>query len=897
MNNFFDKSVDDTIKELQTDKTSGLKNNQIEQRLKEYGENKLQGSKEKTMLEIFFSQFKDFLVIILIIAAIVSICLGIIENKGILDGIIIFAIVIINAILGVIQENRASNALKALKEMSSPQSKAIRDSALAKISSSDLVPGDIILLEAGDYVPADVRLIDSINLKIDESALTGESVPSEKFADKILESDAGVGDRINCGFMGTVVTYGRGNGIVTGTGMKTEMGKIATMLNESEDQETPLQKMLDAFGKTLGIVCLVVCAIIFLLGMFVIKMDFFDIFMQSIALAVAAIPEGLTIVVTVILAMGMQRMVKKNAIIKKLSAVETLGSTTVICSDKTGTLTQNKMTVVKVFDIQKEYEVTGTGYAKNGKLVTESRLTDATKMLLMGSVLCNDAVFNVAEQKILGDPTEGALVVLGEKMDFNKNELNQKYTRINEIPFDSTRKLMSTFHKNDNGKVLVFTKGAPDELIARCKYYYSDGKIINLSDDILENIKSTNENYAKQALRVLAVAFKEIDFIDKNNLEKEEDNLVFTGLLCMIDPPREEATEAIKKCKDAGITVKMITGDHAVTAKAIAVQIGITDEKGGVITGKEISLLSDEELKEKVKDINVYARVSPEHKVRLVDAVKANKNIVAMTGDGVNDAPSLKKADIGIAMGITGTDVSKEAADMILTDDNFASIVHAVEEGRTIYNNIRKVVAYLISCNIGEIIIILSAMIFTIFDKNIDPMPLLPVQLLSINLITDAFPAFALGMEEKEHNVMNKKPRDVNDSIIDKKMRIAICVQSIALAIGTMCSYLIGFYTHGKEVANTICFVTLVCGELLRAYSARSEETTIFKMKLLSNKYLNYSVLGSLVFLFSVVYIVPLQTIFHTVSLTTTELATALAFAILPLLGGEATKLLIRRLK
>ncbi len=886
-NKFFDKSAEETLKALNTDKQSALTQVEAEKRLKEYGENRLEGKKEKTIFQMFLEQFKDFLVIILIVAAVISILLN-----EVLDGSIIIAIVIINAVLGVTQENKANNALKALKEMSSPQSKIIRDGQIVKINSDQIVPGDIVVLEAGDYVPADVRLVESMNLKIDEAALTGESVPSEKYADKILPSDAGIGDLANSAFMGTVVTYGRGLAVVVNTGMNTEMGNIASMLNETEEGPTHLQKRLDSFGKLLGIACLVVCALVFVLGL-ILKMDLLEIFMTSVALAVAAIPEGLTVVVTVILTMGMQKMVKRNAIIKKLSAVETLGSTTVICSDKTGTLTQNKMTVVKVFDTQNEFEVSGTGYKKEGEIITQNgeKISENARKLVEGAVLCNDSSYLPAEGKIIGDPTEGALVVLGEKVSMNKDELNKKYPRINEIPFDSDRKLMSTLHEID-GKFTMYTKGAPDEVLARASYIYKNGEIQKITEEDKNKISEANAKYASQALRVLGVAFKIFD-TKPDNLDNAEADLIYTGLLCMIDPPREEAKDAIAICKKAGIDVKMITGDHKITATAIGRELGIIDEGHGAVDGKELNLMDDLQLREKVKTTNVFARVSPEHKVRLVTAIRDNGNIAAMTGDGVNDAPSLKRADIGIAMGITGTDVSKEAADMILTDDNFASIVSAVEEGRVIYNNIRKVIGYLISCNVGEILLILFAMILQFVDHNLT-VPLVAVQLLAINLITDAFPAFALGMEEKEDGIMNMKPRDPNEQLLDKKMIISVVFQSIALAVGSLASFLFGFYVVGPETASTFCFVTLVFGELLRSYSARSEKRTLFSMKIFSNSFLNKSVLFSLAFLLITVYVPFLHDVFSTTSLSLVNLVIAVIFSVLPVIGGEIAKVVTK---
>ena len=882
MKPFFSLSAADAAKELQVDASSGLTKEEAEKRIEKYGHNRLEGGKEKSLIQMILEQLKDFLVIILMIAAVISIFLG-----EALEGIIILAIVVLNTFLGVYQENKASNALKALKEMASPHAKVLRGGQIIEVPSSDVVPGDIAILEAGDYVPADLRLIESVNLKIDEAALTGESVPVEKDASAVLAEDASLGDRINCGYMGTVITYGRGRGVITETGMQTQMGNIAGMLNDTPDESTPLQKKLDSLGKVLGIVCLAICVVIFLLGL-LHGMELFDIFMTSVSLAVAAIPEGLTVVVTVVLAMGMQKMVKCNAIIKRLSAVETLGSTTVICSDKTGTLTQNKMTIQKLYDASGHYNVSGTGYSPEGEITDEAGNVPASfpDRLIEGALLCNDATYDPANQTIVGDPTEAAMVVLAYKHGMKKAEWESKYPRVQEIPFDSDRKLMSTFHKIGDS-ITMYTKGAPDELLRRCTRIEEKGVVNPLTDAKREEILGVNQDMAQSALRVIGVAYRTMSEADPS--PESENDLIFVGLVGMIDPPREEAKAAIDVCKTAGIQVKMITGDHKITASAIGAQLGIETDR--TVEGREINEMTDEQLRECVKTTNVFARVSPEHKVRLVDAVRANGNIAAMTGDGVNDAPSLKHADIGVAMGITGTDVSKEAADMILTDDNFASIVRAVAEGRTIYANIRKVVGFLLSCNIGEILVIFLAMLTNL------PTPLVAIQLLSINLITDAFPAFALGMEKEEPGTMNRKPRDPSEPIVDKKMTVAVLIQSIALALGTLGSFVYGLYVHDSlDVARTACFLTLVLGELLRAYSARSESTSVFKMKVFENSYLNKCVLVSVLFMIASIYVPFLNPVFSTVALSFDEIIMALVLAFLPMLGGEAAKLVTKRM-
>ncbi len=882
MQSFYNRSAEETAKELQVNASNGLSGQEAQKRLEQHGPNRLEGGKEKTIFQMMLEQLKDFLVIILMIAAVISIALG--EP---LEGIIILAIVVLNTILGVYQENKASNALKALKEMASPHAKVLRDGRIVEIASSDVVPGDIAVLEAGDYIPADLRLIEAVNLKVDEAALTGESVPVEKNAEAVLADDASLGDRVNSAYMGTVITYGRGRGIITGTGMNTQMGSIAGMLNDTPDESTPLQKKLDNLGKLLGTVCLAVCGVIFVLGL-LRGMELFDIFMTSVSLAVAAIPEGLTVVVTVVLAMGMQRMVKCNAIIKRLSAVETLGSTTVICSDKTGTLTQNKMTIQTLYDGQQIYSVTGSGYSPEGDILTESgqKAGNAVKKLIEGALLCNDSSYDPKAETIIGDPTEGAMVVLAHKAGMEKADWESRYPRLQEIPFDSDRKLMSTFHKIGDSTIM-YTKGAPDELIRRCTEAEIGGVKQPLTEELRNRILNQNMTFAQSALRVIGVAYRPVTEIRASF--EEENNLCFVGLVGMIDPPREEAKAAIDVCKTAGIQVKMITGDHKVTASAIGSQLGIITDK--TVEGREIDEMNDEQLRECVKTTNVFARVSPEHKVRLVDAVRANGNIAAMTGDGVNDAPSLKHADIGVAMGITGTDVSKEAADMILTDDNFASIVKAVSEGRTIYANIRKVVGFLLSCNIGEILVIFFAMLFNL------PVPLVAIQLLSINLITDAFPAFALGMEKEEAGNMSRKPRDPSEPIVDKKMGIAVGIQSLALALGTLGSFIYGLYVHDSlDVARTACFFTLVLGELLRAYAARSESVSIFKMKIFENSYLNKCVLVSILFMIAAIYVPFLNPVFNTVPLVLDEIVVALLLAFLPMLGGELAKVITKNL-
>ncbi|HOK63077.1 MAG TPA: HAD-IC family P-type ATPase, partial [Soehngenia sp.] len=722
--NWYDKSVDEVLKELNVDPSKGLDTESAKERLEKYGANELKEEKGKSFFKKLLAQFSDFLVLILIAAALVSFFIG--ETQ---DAIVIIAIVIVNAMLGLYQEGKAEKALEALKKMASPTAKVIRDGKTVEIDSRELVPGDIVILETGDIVPADLRIIDSKNLKIEEASLTGESVAVEKDASKVLEGEVALGDRVNMAYMSTIVTYGRGKGIVVGTGADTEIGKIATMIQTYEDEATPLQKKLNQLGKILGIATILICIVVFADGL-IQGRDPLEMFMVSVSLAVAAIPEGLPAIVTIVLAIGMNKMVKRNAIVKKLLAVETLGATSVICTDKTGTLTQNEMTVVKIYTNDKVIDVEGVGYEPKGdfKLGEEkiSPLDDKNvqSLLLMGA-LVNDAelVENGGQYKIVGDPTEGALVTLAAKGGIDVDSLNEKYPRIQEIPFDASRKMMTTFHEGYfEDKITAITKGAPDLLIQKCSHILLNGEVVPFTEELKKKVLDTNINFSKQALRVLAVAYKVFDKLpdnlDPENIEKD---MIFVGLSGMIDPLRPEAKEAIKLCKKAGIDIKVITGDYKETAFAIARDLGLVESEDEAMMGEELNKISDEELREVVKRVKVFARVSPEHKVRIVNALKENGEITAMTGDGVNDALAIKKADIGISMGITGTDVAKNTADMILTDDNFASIVSAVEEGRIIFSNIKKFVFFLLSCNIGEILLVFLSI--AVFNW---PIPLLP---------------------------------------------------------------------------------------------------------------------------------------------------------------------------
>ncbi|MCX7780482.1 MAG: cation-translocating P-type ATPase [Negativicutes bacterium] len=897
---WYQLSLKQTAEALGSDPSSGLTAAEAAKRLAANGPNELREKQRETLLQKFINQFKDFLVLILIAASIVSALVG-----EIADSVVIIAIVILNAALGVFQEAKAEKALEALKRMAAPNSKVIRDGNLLTVPSRELVVGDVVILEAGDYVPADVRILEAINLKVEEASLTGESVPVEKNA-AVIEGDVPLGDRHNMGFMSTIVTYGRGKGMVIGTGMQTEIGKIAEMLQSYEEEQTPLQRKLEEFGKYLGTLCLVVCAIVFALGIYngyrdgTLSMSEIQLLlMTAISLAVAAIPEGLPAVVTIVLALGMQRMVKKNSIVKKLHAVETLGSTTVICSDKTGTLTQNQMTVVKAFAGDAMYDVSGEGYNPQGSFslggqpvaVQDRRELD---MLLRGAVLCNDAKLRhtPAESKpysIIGDPTEGALIVAGAKGGYDREAANGKFPRLQEIPFDSNRKMMTTFHRGDNGKIIAFVKGAPDILLSRCTAIAAAGGVRHLTPNDIETIGKANSTMASEALRVLAVGYREFQEVPAS-LEAEaiETDLVFIGLLGMIDPPRNEAREAVKICAMAGIRPIMITGDHPDTAFAIARDLGIAQDCSQVITGQTLDSMAKEDLQAAVKSTNVFARVSPEHKVAIVDALKSNHEIAAMTGDGVNDAPALKRADIGVAMGITGTDVTKETADMVLTDDNFASIVAAVEEGRVIFTNIRKFVFFLLSCNVAEILVIFVAMLLGW------AVPLLPIQLLWLNLVTDAFPALALGMEKKEPDVMEVKPRDPKEPLLNKNMLIMIGIQSSVIMIAVLGAfkYALLNYNGDLTIARTFAFVTLISSELLRAYSTRSEHFSAFSIGFFSNKYMNMGVAVSFALLLLSLY-GPLQPVFKTYTLGLNEWGIIAGFATLPFIAGELGKKLL----
>lgn len=887
-------SKDELLSQLETDPEKGLTNEEVRARLEKYGHNELQEEEGKSFLTKLKEQFADFLILILIGAALVSFFVG--ERT---DAVVILAIVVINALLGIYQEGKAEKALEALKQMASPTAKVIRNGHIEVVPSKSLVPGDIVILEAGDIVASDLRLLESSNLQIEEASLTGESVPVDKDSDFITQEDVSLGDRHNMAYMSTIATYGRAKGVVVETGHGTEIGKIATAIQSYDDEATPLQNQLNQLGKFLGITTIFICIMVFVVGLFQGR-EVLEMFMVAISLAVAAIPEGLPAIVTIVLSLGMNKMVKRNAIVKKLLAVETLGSTTVICSDKTGTLTQNEMTAVKVYADGKIFDVSGGGYEpvgefkENGQTVDLHSIGDLETLLSIG-VLANDASLDKDAEgyKIIGDPTEGALVTLAAKANLLKDELNTSYPRIEEIPFDSARKMMSTIHENYiPGKLVSFTKGAPDIVIDRCSHISMGGKVIPFTDELKEEVIKINSMFSRDALRVLASAYKEYSELPSDiSPDTIETGMTFVGLTGMIDPPRPEAKEAIKLCKKAGIDTIMITGDYKETAFAIAKDLGMAEHEDQAMMGAELDKLSDEELREVVKNIKVFARVSPDHKVRIVSALKANGEITAMTGDGVNDALALKKADIGVSMGITGTDVAKNTAELILTDDNFASIVSAVEEGRIIYDNIKKFVFFLLSCNIGEIIIVFVSILMNL------PVPFIPIQLLWLNLVTDSFPALALGVESGDPDIMDRQPRDPKASILDRPMLIGVLVQSLAIGLSSLLAYTtaLRIYPDNLALARTITFATLISAELLRAHSSRSQRHSLFKIGFFTNRTMILGTSFSFLLMLIVLYVPFIQPIFDTVTMGFEHWRIVVLYAFIPLVVGELYKFIDRK--
>lgn len=849
--------------QFMTDPIKGLSSEEVASRQSRDGFNEFEKTKHTTLWQKFISQFESFMIIVLIFAAIISGVTGYMNGEGITDALIILVILIANAIIGVLQESKAEKSLDALEKMSAPHSKVIRDGELKVIESRELVKGDIVLIETGDSVPADLKLIESVNLKIQESALTGESVPVEKDADAIVPDDAPIGDRVNMAHSSCSVTYGHGKGVVTAIGNQTEVGKIAAMIQSVPDMRTPMQIRLDKLGKTLAVICLVVCVVIMAIGLCYGR-GLMDMFMTAVSLAVAAIPEGLPAVSTVVLALGVQRIAKKNAIVRNLPSVETLGSTTVICSDKTGTLTQNRMTVTDMYTADDSRYKTGDDTA----LIRE---------MLKMSVLANDATFN-AEKTSIGDPTETALLDAGLKYGIDKSAFDDNMPRVAEIPFDSDRKLMTTVHLDVNGEYLVAVKGGLDELLSCCTQI-NDGQTVRpLTEDDKVRILKANMNMASQALRVLAMGCKSITKIpDAVTPATLENDFIFLGMVGMIDPPRDEARVAVQKCKEAGIRPVMITGDHKITAAAIAESLGIMNDGDGVLTGTDVEMMDDEQLRRVAGTVSVFARVAPEHKVRIVKAYQSNGNVVAMTGDGVNDAPALKLADIGVAMGITGTDVAKEAADVVLTDDNFATIVTAVREGRKIYDNLMKSIQFMISTNLGEIVLLLIAVLV-----NLD-MPLLPIQLLFINLVCDSLPALALSVDHADKDIMKRKPIDPDQGIFTKSFTTRVVIQSLIVGLASLVAYLIGNKTS-LDVARTMAFAVMIFSQFTIIFSIRSGKNW-FTHKMFTNRWLWLTIAFVTILTLSVMLIPDMQALFKLAPLTSTQWWTAigLSFGVLTL--------------
>ena len=857
-----------------SDKNSymGLSSREIPLKKKLFGDNQLEEVRRISMLAIFVDQFKDFMTIVLLVATIISAYLG-----EIADALAITAIVILNGILGFVQEYRTEKSLAALKQLAAPTAKVIRDGQIQTIAAKDVVPGDIVILESGDRVPADGEIIQAERLSIDESILTGESVPVEKTIESVDKSEIKI-HRKNLAFMGTLVVSGHGRLLVTAIGMDTEMGKIAGMINKIEDEQTPLQKRLDLLGKQLVFVSLFICGLVSLLG--VLRGEkVYEMFLFGVSLAVAAIPEGLPAIVTVVLTLGVQRMIKKNAIIRKLPAVETIGCATVICSDKTGTLTENRMTVRKILVNDEFITVTGTGYNQEGEFITqEGKILknlpgELIRMLEIG-VACNNSTILQNKSGLLGhlgkkkevsaygDPTDIAIMIAGIKGNITREKIEESYKRVREIPFDSDRKRMSVIVKSSRGEYFLFTKGAPDIILPLCVSKMEGGNERELSKKEQQNILRANEFMGKEALRVLAFAYKKLDITEIDEKDPEHD-LTFVGLMGMIDPPRPEAVEAIKKCFTSGIRPIMITGDHKTTAWAVAKELKMINENSKMLTGQELDTLSDAQLLKEIDNIVVFSRVTPRHKLRIVKALKKKGHVVAMTGDGVNDAPAVKEADIGISMGISGTDVTKEASSMILMDDNFASIVSAIEEGRIIYDNIRKFIRYLLSCNVGEILTMLWTSALGL------PLPLLPIQILWMNLVTDGLPAMALGIDPPQKDVMNRRPRGKNENVFSGGLAKKIIYRGFLISIATLIAFIMtGYYTNGNlAVSRTAAFSTLVMSQLIFVFECRSERKINLRDNPFSNIYLTLASVLSAAMMIMVVHVPFLQPIFHTVPL------------------------------
>lgn len=841
---YYSQTIEEVLRQFDVDLRAGLSQEVAKERLVEHGFNRLESARQKSPITIYLEQFKSSMVLILLVAAIISAVIGVMEGEGLVESFVILAILVVNAFIGTVQELKAQSSLEALNKMSSPHTKVLRSGQVEEVVATEIVPGDIVVLDTGDIVPADLRLIETANLKIQESALTGESVPVEKNEALLKNKEIPLGDRDNMAFSTSTVTYGRGKGVVVATGMHTEVGKIAHMLQNTQNTETPMGKRLEQLGKVLGYVALAICAFIFLVGV-LYGNDWLEVLMMAVSLAVAAIPEGLQIVSTIVLAIGVQRLVKLNAIVRTLPSVETLGSTTVICSDKTGTLTQNRMTVVEGWSGGKRIDF-------RNALPSEELDSDET-LLLEVALLCTDAhlkMLNDGKHETAGDPTETAIVDVALGLGMNRLTLEERFPRVGEVPFDSDRKRMSTLNRMGDGTFRINVKGGLDEVLDVTSQIVVHGKIRPVTEEDRETIKEVNHRMAQSALRVLAVAYKEMSAVpaevSAGTVEKE---LVFVGLLGMIDPARPEVVEAVKKCRTAGIRPVMITGDHKVTAVAIASEIGIYREGHKAITGSSLEEMSQDTLDHTVQDYSVYARVAPEHKVRIVQAWQTQGDIVAMTGDGVNDAPALKQADIGVSMGIVGTEVAKDASDVILADDNFATIVGAVEEGRRIYDNILKAIQFLLSANVGEVLLIFVASIFNMGN------PLSPILILWINLVTDSLPALALSMDPAESDIMTRQPRDPKKGFFSKGMIWRIFYQGATIGIISLAAYIVGYRDGGQPLGQTMAFAVLGFSQLLHVRNLHSNKLSSFRTSLLSNK----SLLGS-IFLSALLLLVVLLT-------------------------------------
>ncbi len=853
MTQFYNKKNAEIFEHFKVTQDTGLSAEEAKRRVEEYGYNQLEAKSKKTFASMFFAQFKSFMIVILLIAALVSGITGILDGEGLLDTFVILGILILNALIGAIQEQKAQSSLDALKNLTAPVTKVFRDGSVKEIPTKELVPGDIVILETGAVVPADIRLFETMNLKIQESAMTGESVPVDKNTETLEGDNLALGDRTNMAFASGMVTYGRGRGVVVSTGMQTEVGKIANMIQQADDTETPMKKRLEELGKVLGIAALAICGVIFLVGI-LYGNSVLSMFMTAVSLAVAAIPEGLPAISTVVMAIGVQRLVKRNAIIRTLPSVETLGSATVICSDKTGTLTQNKMTVVEAY--------TNHTTKKFDAASQDITLNDEENKLLSIAVLCTDAHLRILKDgthKTAGDPTETALLDVGLRFGIDKNLVEKSFSRIAEIPFDSDRKRMTTVNKeSEETGITVNVKGGLDEVLSVCSRILDKGEVRELTLDDIKKINSVNERMAGSALRVLAMAYKELaDLPSQIDIDTLENELVFAGLTGMIDPARPEVIEAVARCSAAGIRPVMITGDHKITAMAIAREIGIFKEGDEAITGSELELISDSDLFKNVKRFSVYARVAPEHKVRIVKAWQKHKEVVAMTGDGVNDAPALKQADIGAAMGIVGTDVAKDASDMVLTDDNFATIVSAVEEGRRIYDNILKAIQFLLSTNVGEIFLLLVASVLNWGT------PLLPIHILWVNLVTDSLPALALSVDPAEKDIMNRKPRNSKNGFMTKGMIWRTLYQGVMLGAIPLVAYRIGLRDGGESLGQTMAFTSLVFAQLMHVRNLHSNTLSTFRISPMRNKPLIGAIVISAALMLMVLLVTPIREAFR----------------------------------